>query len=134
MAKSNLNGIDMLIAETPVPDHMKKLKRIGVEDLVVGAHYLRFDGSLIRRIDAIEGHKVHCQDGLGVMVFDVETFLKLHTALAPPGSKVEPDDDDSFMASLPRQSAVVESVQACSQRDAPVRIGTGLRTSASGED
>jgi hypothetical protein len=61
MAKSNCEGIDVLISETPVPDFMKKLRRIGREDLVAGGHYLRFDGSQVRRIEAIEGDRIHFQ-------------------------------------------------------------------------
>jgi hypothetical protein len=85
---------DVLISQTRIPEHMKKLRLIGVKDLVVGGHYLRFDGSLIRRIKAIEGDQIHAQDGWGVMVFEVEDFLKLHTAVAPPGSQVVPEDLD----------------------------------------
>jgi len=88
------DAIDLLIAQTSVPAAMRKLKRIAMEDLVVGGHYLRFDGSVVRRIDAIEKDQIHFQDGMGAGIFELEYFLKLHIAVATPGSQVVPEDGE----------------------------------------
>lgn len=96
MMKQYHEGIDMLVGGTRVPEFMKTFRRIGADDLVVGGHYLRFDGSLVRRIDAIKGGRIHFRDVAGPGVFDVEYFLKLHTAVAPPGIELETDDAENL--------------------------------------
>lgn len=78
--------IDLLIEATPAPEAMQESKRIGEEDLIVGRHYLRFEGGIVRRIDAIKGDLIHFRDTDGTGCFKKDYFLKLHTAFAPPGT------------------------------------------------
>lgn len=84
--KHNYEAIDLLIAVTAVSETIQESKCIGEGDLVVAGHYLRFDGSVVRRIDAIDGDVNHFMDYDATGRFNKEYFLKLHTALAPPGT------------------------------------------------
>lgn len=111
MVSPNPSAVDILIAQTPIPDFMKKLKHkhIGPEDLVAGQYYLRFNGSLVRRIDAIKGDMIHCWDSGGAVSFKLENFLKLHPVLAPPGMVPKADSFDEEFTIQEEADALVAS-------------------------